>query len=143
MPMLDSAKLSWYQAKSPLRKKGVAVPLLFRVAMTSDAKDYLAKRKTRRLWTMPMEKALALAQAGKDAKATSKHGTAHTNHRKQKHLHVHHQSSPGGLNVPENGTHHSQICSKRDRVDDDGDAIMVRKPCFASAMQTCTANDRS
>lgn len=52
----------WYRAKKTLMKEGVAVPLIFRVAVTSDAKKYLAQRQTRRLWTMPVRQAMAIAQ---------------------------------------------------------------------------------
>jgi hypothetical protein len=72
-------------------KEGVAVPLLFRVALTSDTKDYLKQHKTRRLWTMPVRQAVAVAQG----------------------------------RAPEPVQYHGK--QKRERVDKDGDALMVHR----------------
>jgi hypothetical protein len=73
-------------------KEGVAVPLLFRVALTSDAKDYLKQHKTRRLWTLPVRQAVKVAKGEIEAPAAYRTGQR----------------------------------AKRERVDADGDAVMVR-----------------
>jgi hypothetical protein len=124
--MDDSVRYSWYRAKTPLKRQGFAVPVLFRVAMTSDAKDYLAKRKTRRLWTMPVHKALSVAR-GDDPKPHSERPNKeqHQQPRKYKQRHLEAQ----GHAAADNGARHSEASGgKRERVDRDGDVIMVRQP---------------
>ena len=110
----------WYRAKNALMREGVAVPLLFRIAMTSDCKDYLKRRKTRRLWTMPMRKAISVAQGNEEPPpAPKRHGGGKEGLQK-------------GQRKGANGRQATLAPAerapraKRERIDDDGDAVMVR-----------------
>jgi hypothetical protein len=114
-PSDEAATHLWYRAKKALMKEGVAVPLLFRVAITSDAKDYLTKRQTRRLWTMPVRQAVAIAQGKAE-------------------LPVKVAKGPRGRGAQK---------GKRDRLDADGDALMVcarpsRGPCCILSIANLT-----
>lgn len=98
-PSDESAQKLWYRAKAALMKQGVAVPLLFRVAFTSDAKNWMKQHKTRRLWQLPVRQAVAVAQGKAELPEAPK---AHKPQRQS-----------GGK-------------AKREKLDEDGDAVMVR-----------------
>ena len=98
-PSDESAQKLWYRAKAALMKQGVAVPLLFRVAFTSDAKNWMKQHKTRRLWQLPVRQAVAVVQG------TAALPEAPKAHKPQRHS--------GGK-------------AKREELDKDGDAVMVR-----------------
>jgi hypothetical protein len=97
---------AWYRAKTAVTKQGVAVPLLFRLAATSDRKNYMAKHRTRNLWKMPVRQALAVASGA----APAEDGGGVKKHRRRG------EGRAGG----------KQAQGKRSRTDADGDEIMVR-----------------
>ena len=124
----EAVKQLWYRAKTALVKQGVAVPLLFRLALTSDAKNYMSKHKTRGLWKLPMRQAVAIAQGKEEVPAPKQH-------------------QRGGGSGPR-GRGGEGGFGKRGRFDDDGDAVMVRssaffclldRPCF---LDTCLGSRR-
>lgn len=135
-PADETVKHLWYRAKSALMRDGVAVPLLFRIAVTSDCKDYLKRGKTRRLWTMPVRKAISVAQGKEPAPAPKRHGGGREAPPAPK---PRGRGKGGQQNraPPEHGA----LRGKRERVDEEGDVVMVRPAalcCLQCARAACS-----
>lgn len=95
----------WHRSKTAITKSGVAVPLLFRVATSADAKNPLKQHKRRGLWKMPVRQALEAVQSG----------TA-----------VEEGGPPEGARPRGRGSVQGGRRGKRSRLDEDGDVVMVR-----------------
>lgn len=95
----------WHRSKTAITKSGVAVPLLFRVATSADAYNPLRQHKRRGLWKMPVRQALEAVQSG----AADEEEAPPERVR------------PRGRGSVQGGRH-----GKRDRLDEDGDVVMVR-----------------
>eukprot|EP00892_Ulva_mutabilis_P011390 jgi/Ulvmu1/8623/UM046_0023.1 len=92
----------WHRSKTAITKSGVAVPLLFRVATSSDAKNPLRQHKRRGLWKLPVRQALQVVQSGAD---------------------VEDEGAPQGGRPRGRGSVQGRG-GKRSRLDADGDVVM-------------------
>jgi hypothetical protein len=99
----------WYRCKTAFTKSGVSVPLIFRVATTSDCKNPMKKHKRRNLWKMPLRDALEVAKAhAEGGGAAAADDEMHA------------------ADGEAQGRKRGASGAKRGRVDEDGDVIMVR-----------------
>lgn len=99
----------WHRSKTAITKSGVAVPLIFRVATSSDTKNPLKQHKRRGLWKMPVRQALEAVQSGADLEDSG-------------------GPQPRGRGSVQGGR------GKRSRLDSDGDVIMVCPPAACVRM---------
>lgn len=106
----------WHRCKTAITKSGVAVPLLFRVAVSTDAKNPLKQHKRRGLWKMPVRQALEVVQSGAD---------------------VEDAGGPPEAPRPRGRGSAQGRRGKRGRLDDDGDVIMVRAVHVVVAVCAC------